>query len=68
MPTIGCDLDHTTPYADSGVTDSDDSAPLCRHHHCIRHQTGWTYRRLPNGDILWTSPLGTTYTTSGRSP
>jgi hypothetical protein len=29
---------------------------------------GWTYRRLPNGDILWTSPLGTTYTPSGRSP
>jgi hypothetical protein len=68
MPTIDCDLDHTTPYAESGVTDTDDSAPLCRHHHCIRHQTGWTYRHLPNGDILWTSPLGTTYTTSGRSP
>jgi hypothetical protein len=68
MPTIDCDLDHTTPYAASGITETDDSAPLCRHHHCVRHQTGWSYRHLPNGDILWTSPLGTTYTTSGRSP
>jgi hypothetical protein len=68
MPTIDCDLDHTTPYSESGVTDTDDSAPLCRHHHCIRHQTGWSYKHLPNGDIVWTSPLGTTYTTSGRSP
>jgi hypothetical protein len=68
MPTINCDLDHTTPYSESGLTDTDDSAPLCRHHHCIRHQTGWSYKHLPDGDILWTSPLGTTYTTSGRSP
>lgn len=68
MPVIDCDIDHTTTWADAGVTDSDDLAALCRHDHCIRHQTGWTYERLPNGDYLWTSPLGCTYTTSGRDP
>ncbi|MDX1448220.1 MAG: DUF222 domain-containing protein, partial [Acidimicrobiia bacterium] len=68
MPTVGCDVDHTTPYSESGVTRSEDSAPLCRHDHCVRHQTGWTYEHLPDGDILWTSPFGSTYTASGRDP
>jgi hypothetical protein len=40
---------------------------LCRHDHRIRHR-GWTYRRLPNADHLWTSPLNHTYTTSGTPP
>lgn len=68
MPTIGCDTDHTTPYSESGVTETGDSAPLCRHDHCVRHQTGWTYAQRPDGDIVWKSPLGTTYTASGRDP
>lgn len=68
MPTIGCDIDHTTPYSESGVTETESSAPLCRHDHCVRHQTGWTYTHRPDGDIVWKSPLGTTYTASGRDP
>jgi hypothetical protein len=68
MPAIDCDLDHTTSYAESGITDSADSAPLCRHDHGVRHRTGWGYRHLADGDILWTSPMGTRYTTSGRGP
>lgn len=68
MPIIGCDLDHTIAHSESGVTDAHDSAPLCRHDHCVKHQTGWTYQHLPTGDILWTGPLGTAYTTSGRDP
>lgn len=68
MPTIGCDADHSTPYSESGVTETENSAPLCRHDHCVRHQTGWTYTHRPDGDIVWKSPLGTTYTASGRDP
>lgn len=68
MPTVDCDLDHTTPYVESGTTDTGDSAPLCRHDHCVRHATGWTYTRRPDGDIVWNGPLGTTYTASGRDP
>ena len=68
-PVIDCDIDHTRTWADVGVTDSADLAALCRHDHCIRHQTGWTYQPLPNGDYLWTSPLGGPgYTTSGTDP
>jgi hypothetical protein len=68
MPAIDCDIDHTATWAETGVTDSKDLAPLCRPDHCIRHQTGWTYEPLPDGDYLWTSPLGTTYTTTGADP
>jgi hypothetical protein len=68
MPVIDCDIDHTETWAETGVTDSKDLAPLCRPEHCIRHRTGWTYEPLPDVDYLWTSPLGTTYTTTGADP
>jgi hypothetical protein len=67
MPATDCDLDHTTPYAEGGLTEEHNLAPLCRHDHRIK-DTGWTYQPLPNGDHRWTSKLGHTYTTSGRSP
>jgi hypothetical protein len=68
-PVVDCDIDHTTTWAETGITDSNDLAALCRHDHCIRHQTGWTYQPLDNGDYLWTSPLGGPgYTTSGNDP
>lgn len=34
----------------------------------IRHRTGWTFERLPNGDYLGTSPLGGQYTIRGTDP
>ena len=68
MPAIGLDLDHRHGWAETGVTDSQDLVPLCRHDHCTRHQTGWRYTPIGDGDHYWTSPLGTHYTTSGRSP
>jgi hypothetical protein len=67
-PVVDCDIDHTKTWADTGITNSADLAALCRHDHCIRHQTGWTYQPLDNGDYLWTSPLGPGYTTSGNDP
>jgi hypothetical protein len=68
MSAVDCDLDHTTPWIETQITDSDDMAPLCRHHHRIKDQHHWSYRRLPDGDYQWTSQLGHTYTTSGRDP
>ena len=68
QPAIGCDLDHMRPWSEGGVTDSENLAPSCERDHCTRHVARWTYRRLPDGDYLWKSPLGTTYTTSGRDP
>jgi hypothetical protein len=67
-PTISCDIDHTRPWSETGVTDSENLGPLCRPDHCTRHQSGWTYTILPDGDILWSSPIGTTYTVHGADP
>jgi len=68
QPAIRCDLDHIRPWAETGTTSSGELAPSCERDHCTRHVTGWTYQRLDDGDYLWRSPLGTTYTTSGRDP
>jgi hypothetical protein len=68
MPAVDCDLDHRRPWAHGGPTKVKNLAPLCRHNHNTRHRCGWTYQQLPNGDYLWTSRLGHTYTTSGHPP
>ncbi|MCH7900361.1 MAG: HNH endonuclease, partial [Acidobacteria bacterium] len=68
MPSADCDLDHTVAVKDGGPTTENNLAPLCRHHHRAKHQAPWKPRRLPNGDHQFTSPLGHTYITSGRSP
>jgi hypothetical protein len=68
MPAVDCDLDHRRPWAHGGLTTEKNLAPFCRHNHNTRHRCGWTYRRLPNGDYVWTSRLGHTYTTSGLPP
>jgi hypothetical protein len=67
-PAVDCDLDHRQPWADGGPTKTSNLAPLCRHHHNIKHHAHWTHQPLPNGDHLWTSRLGHTYTTSGIPP
>ncbi len=69
MPATNCDLDHRRPFAEHPETSTDGLAPLLRrHHHTTRHRQGWTYQPLPNGDYLWTSPLGHQHTTSGKPP
>jgi len=68
MPAADCDLDHRDPYAQGGLTDPANLAPLCRHDHRIRHSAGWTYRALHSGDYEWISRLGHRYTTCGQSP
>lgn len=68
MPATACDLDHITPHTQGGATHPQGLGPNCRHDHHIRHQAGWTYIRLPNGNHQWTSPLNHTYTTSRLPP
>jgi hypothetical protein len=64
VPAADCDLDHRTPWSQGGTTTAENLAPMCRHDHIVvKHRIGWTYRRLPNGDHQWTSPLGHTYIT-----
>ena len=68
MPATQSDLDHVTPYGDDGPTEVANLAPLCRHHHRVRHEYGWRYRRLDSGHHEWVSPLGHRYTVAPRGP
>jgi hypothetical protein len=68
MPSTDCDIDHRVPHADNGPTATPNLGPVCRHDHVIRHRFGWSYRREANGDHVWRSPLGHTYTSPARGP
>jgi hypothetical protein len=54
----GCDIDHTTAWADGGVTSADNLAHLCQKHHSMKHQTRWKVERPPGSPPVWTSPTG----------
>ncbi len=68
IPSSQCDIDHTTPWADGGRTSLRNLAPLCRHDHRVRHETGWSYRRTEAGSLEWLSPLGHRYSSGARAP
>jgi len=69
MPATQCDLDHRTPWSQVRSTSIAGLDPTCRYDHItVRHRIGWSRQPLPGGDHLWTSPLGHTYTTSGKPP
>jgi hypothetical protein len=61
MPAYQCDLDHRDPYSRCHRTHNSNLAPLCRHHHLMRHHSQWRYRRLADRSHEWTSPLGHSY-------
>ena len=46
-----------------GSTTAGNLAALCRHHHRLKHQTQWTVRAGPGGELAWTTPTGHTYRT-----
>jgi hypothetical protein len=67
IPALDCDLDHNQPWVQQGPTSEDNLAPLCRHHHVIRHH-GWTIVQTDPGSYQCTSPLDHTYTSQPRAP
>jgi len=69
MPATACDLDHRTPWSEVKRTSAAGLDAGCRYDHVtVRHRLGWRHEILPNGDHLWTSPLGHRYTKSGLPP
>jgi hypothetical protein len=67
-PASRADLDHTVAFADGGPTTDDNLAPLCRHHHRMKHEAGWALSRTYDDCYRWTSPLGRTYTVEPQGP
>jgi hypothetical protein len=55
------ELDHITPWAAGGETNSANMHALCTRHHRAKHEAGWRVRRHPDGSTHWTSPTGRRY-------
>ena len=68
MPARDCDLDHNQPWSDGGPTTEHNLAPFCRHDHTVKHRRNWQIRHNHQGHYTLTSPLGHTYTTTGKPP
>jgi hypothetical protein len=56
-----CELDHIKPWDRNGETNEANLLSVCCRHHHLKHDAGWTPRRLDDGSIQWTSPTGHTY-------
>jgi hypothetical protein len=66
-PAVYCDIDHTIPYADGGLTHPSNLKCLCRKHHLLKTFWGWQDKQLPDGTVIWTLPSGETYVTTPGS-
>ncbi|MHA3701576.1 DUF222 domain-containing protein [Jatrophihabitans sp. YIM 134969] len=59
-PAVMCDLDHRLDWERGGCTCDTNLDPLCRNHHRLKHEAGWTHQReADTGDSIWTDPSGT---------
>ncbi|HXH33991.1 MAG TPA: DUF222 domain-containing protein [Plantibacter sp.] len=58
-----CDLDHSVAWDAGGTTSVGNLACLCRHHHRMKHLTGWDLDHEAGGSLTWTSPDGRTHHT-----
>ena len=58
-PADACDIDHEIPFP-KGATCGDNLECLCRHHHRLKHEGGWTLDHRDSVHI-WTSPEGAEY-------
>ena len=56
-----CDIDHTTRPRAGGPTSHDNLGLLCRHHHRLKHEGGWTLTQPKPGTFQWQSPAGNVY-------
>lgn len=69
------DAHHITPWTHGGATDLDNALLLCRHHHRLVHEGGWTIGPPDgepsadgNGPLLITGPDGQQLCSNPRGP
>ena len=58
-PADACDIDHSEPFP-KGATSAENLECLCRHHHRLKHEAGWTVEH-EDGAYIWTTPDGHVY-------
>ncbi len=56
QPASRCDQDHRTPHAWGGEAHPANMTVLCRHHHRLRHERGFTVTETRPGHFLWVAP------------
>jgi hypothetical protein len=56
-----CEIDHREAWECGGTTCAFNLDALCKRHHHGKHEASWQPKRLPNGDLEWTSPTGHRY-------
>src|SRR5262249_31755108 len=66
-PATRCDVDHTIPYAQGGLTHASNLKCYCRTHHLVKTFFGWAEKQLPDGTLILTSPTGQTYVSTPGS-
>ncbi|MGH8916373.1 MAG: DUF222 domain-containing protein [Acidimicrobiia bacterium] len=57
-PSHWCDAHHIHHWVDGGETSIDNLVLLCRYHHVLVHEGGWTLTGTP-GDLVFLRPDGT---------
>jgi len=62
-PAEQCDLDHSLPYEQGGLTCSCNLGGKCRLHHQLKQHPRWSVTQIGHGSFRWTTPVGRTYTT-----
>jgi hypothetical protein len=72
---IGCnrkasnsEIDHTQAWNTGGATSVDNLVHLCKGCHRLKHQTSFSTRQTPDGQLTWTSPGGKTHTRQPAHP
>jgi hypothetical protein len=54
-------LHHLVHWADGGSTDLDNLVTLCRHHHTLIHEGGWTVAGHPSRRLTFLRPDGSAF-------
>lgn len=57
----GCELHHIKPWSEGGATSLSNSAHLCRFHHRLVHELGWSMRRTGPSEVVFTNSDGVDY-------
>jgi hypothetical protein len=65
-PAVRCDIDHTVPFDQGGITCECNTAPGCRRHHRCKQTPGWHVTQDQPGLMTWRLPGGRGYETTGE--
>ncbi len=63
---VRCDVDHTIPFDQGGLTCECNLAPACRRHHRAKQAPGWHLTQTEPGHMTWRLPHERTYATVGE--